>query len=87
MTTSNFEVAKYWSEREPKFVIDINEPACFACGYYESDYCIRNVVVVESGLFLTSGIHALLGRNVLEHCLFSYNGVLQTFSLTCGGQG
>ena len=42
----------------------------------ESDYCVRNVVVVESGLFLTSGIHALLRRNVLEHCLFSYNGVL-----------
>jgi hypothetical protein len=53
----------------------------------DQDYCAPNVVVVESQLFLTDGINAAIGRNVLRNCLFTYNGVLQTFGLTYGRQG
>jgi hypothetical protein len=53
----------------------------------ETDYGARNIVVVESELFLSNGIQAAIGRNVLRNCLFTYNGVLQTFGLTYGRQG
>jgi hypothetical protein len=60
-----------------------------APGTVESSYYIRDVMAVSGDLFRmwSDGHQALFGRNVLEHCLFSYNGVLQTFSLTYGGQG
>ena len=54
----------------------------------EPSYFIRNVAVVDAVLFRmrANGHLALFGRDVLDHFLFTYNGVLQTFSLTYGGQ-
>jgi hypothetical protein len=58
-----------------------------APGTVGPSYYICNVMAVSGELFGVWGHQALFGRNVLEHCLFTYNGVLQTFSLTYGGQG
>jgi hypothetical protein len=31
---SRFAIARYWAEHEHRFVIDLGEPSCFACGYW-----------------------------------------------------
>jgi len=55
----------------------------------EQDYCVRNIMAYGGDLFRmwVDGCQAMFGLDVLEHCLFGYNGVLQTFSMTYGGQG
>lgn len=60
-----------------------------APGTKEQGYCVCNVMAVDAVLFRmrANGHLALFGRNVLEHCLFPYNGVLQTFSLAYGKEG
>jgi hypothetical protein len=39
MKTTRWEIAKHWSENwtneTAKFVTDLGEPSCFACGYYD----------------------------------------------------
>lgn len=35
--TTRWQIATYWLERN-RFVSDIGEPSCFACGYYNEDW-------------------------------------------------
>lgn len=42
---------------------------------------IPNLRVAASELFLKQGIHALIGRDVLQRCILVYNGSLNSFSL------
>ncbi len=34
-------IAAYWLKREPHFVIDYGEPACFACGWYQPSWVTK----------------------------------------------
>jgi len=34
-STTRYEIAKYWQQYHERFVIDIGEPSCFACGYWD----------------------------------------------------
>lgn len=43
--TSRFAIADYWSQRCPRFVQDLARPACFACGFYESDWDLPRTAV------------------------------------------
>ena len=42
---------------------------------------ISVMAVIGSELFAAQGIHALIGRDVLEGCLFSYDGQAELFTL------
>ena len=44
-------------------------------------YYLHTVAVVEAELLLAQGFHALIGRDVLQHCLFHYNGMTGLFTL------
>jgi hypothetical protein len=44
-------------------------------------YYIHTLAVVEAYLLLSQGIHALIGRDVLQHCLLTYNGTTNLFTL------
>lgn len=35
LSTTRYEIAKYWQQRHERFVVDIGEPSCFACGYWD----------------------------------------------------
>jgi hypothetical protein len=41
----------------------------------------RNIPVVASELLASQGFHALMGRDILDQCLFSYNGSTKQFTL------
>jgi len=41
----------------------------------------HTVPVVESQLLSAQGFHALFGRDILQHCLFIYNGTTGMFTL------
>lgn len=47
----------------------------------ESPLVIPNLRIAASQLFLRQGIHALLGRDVLNRCILVYNGSVNSFSL------
>jgi len=64
-----------------QYFVDIKIAGPGDPGTIERSYCARNVAVAESELFLVWGIQALIGRNALQNCLFSYNGVLGVFTL------
>jgi hypothetical protein len=61
----------------------------YVSGTNELGYCVPNIMAYGGDLFRmwVDGHQAMFGRDVLQNCLFSYNGVLQTFSLAYGGQG
>ena len=42
---------------------------------------IANMPVLESELLLGQGFHALIGRDVLSGCIFTYNGSIGLFTL------
>ncbi len=44
-------------------------------------YYIPTLAVVEAQLLLAQGFHALIGRDVLQHCLLHYNGTTNLFTL------
>lgn len=44
-------------------------------------YYMHTLAVVDAHLFAAQGFHALIGRDVLQHCLFSYNGETHLFTL------
>jgi len=44
-------------------------------------YYIHTLAVVEAELLLAQGFHALIGRDVLEHCLLIYNGMTRLCTL------
>ena len=39
------------------------------------------IPVVSSELLAAQGFHALIGRDILDRCLFAYNGDLKLFTL------
>jgi hypothetical protein len=41
----------------------------------------RTIPVVASELLTSQGFHALIGRDILDQCLFSYNGSIKLFTL------
>jgi predicted aspartyl protease len=42
---------------------------------------IPNMAVSASQLFMAQGFHALLGRDILQRCVLTYNGSMQFFTL------
>jgi hypothetical protein len=40
------------------------------------------IPVIHAELFGVQGFHALIGRDILEHCLFVYNGSSGIFTLS-----
>jgi hypothetical protein len=44
-------------------------------------FVANTVAVVEAQLLPQQGFHALIGRDILRHCLLVYNGPLTQFSL------
>jgi predicted aspartyl protease len=47
----------------------------------EPPLILPNLRVAACDLFLRQGIHALIGRDILERCILVYNGSQSTFSL------
>ena len=47
----------------------------------QSPFLIPNLPVVCMELLESQGIHALVGRDILTQCLFSYNGSQGQFTL------
>jgi hypothetical protein len=43
---------------------------------------ISNLRVASCDLFLKQGIHALIGRDILQRCILIYNGAISMFSLS-----
>jgi len=46
-----------------------------------SGLIVHNMPVCASELFLAQGYHALLGRDVLQQCVLTYNGSIGLFTL------
>jgi len=44
-------------------------------------YYVHTLAVVAAQLLQTQGFHALLGRDILSHCLLAYNGATNLFTL------
>lgn len=42
---------------------------------------INNLPVMCAELLVAQGFHALIGRDILAHCLFAYNGTTNLFTL------
>jgi len=42
---------------------------------------LRTIPVVSSYLLVAQGFHALIGRDILDRCLFVYNGDARLFTL------
>jgi hypothetical protein len=71
-----FEIAKYWAGQERRFVLDIGEPACFACFYWDPKWDQNEIIERrwnESGLERAHVIAAVDGGsptvdNVLLLC-------------------
>lgn len=50
-------------------------------GPNEIPLVIRNLRIATAELYLKQGIHALIGRDVLQRCVLIYNGATNSFSL------
>lgn len=44
-------------------------------------FIVGTLPVVETALFTAQGFHALIGRDILQHCVLIYNGSLGQFTL------
>jgi hypothetical protein len=44
-------------------------------------FMLHTLAVVETALFSAQGFHALIGRDILEHCVLTYNGSTNLFIL------
>lgn len=44
-------------------------------------FVLPTLAVAECALFASQGFHALIGRDVLEHCVLTYNGSTRLFIL------
>ena len=49
--------------------------------WQDAPFVIKNLPVVESDLLSSQGFHALIGRDILEKCVFVYNGSTNTYTL------
>jgi hypothetical protein len=38
MSTTRYQIAEYWCQHHDQFVIDLGEPSCFACGFWDSKW-------------------------------------------------
>lgn len=47
----------------------------------DSPLVLRNLRVAACELSLRQGIHALIGRDILERCILVYNGTTRAFTL------
>lgn len=54
--------------------------ACFVLGETQSDPLVLTLSVIESD-FASEGFYALVGRDVLGHCVLRYDGPNDTFTL------
>lgn len=45
-----------------------------------TSFYLGNVPIIESALLAMQGFHALIGRDILQHCLFKYDGKFGLFS-------
>jgi len=41
---SRWEIASFWAARKPLWVVDLGEPACFACGHFKESWDRRKRV-------------------------------------------
>jgi hypothetical protein len=68
-----FEIAEYWSAKEPRFVGDLGEPSCFACHYWDETWDTHSSIVKRweaSGLERAHIVAAADdGRPTLENLL------------------
>jgi hypothetical protein len=44
-------------------------------------FMLSTIEVIESQLFQAQGFHVLIGRDILAHCHFTYNGLAAYFNL------
>jgi hypothetical protein len=44
-------------------------------------FILHTLAVVETALFAAQGFHSLIGRDILEHCVLTYNGSMGQFIL------
>jgi len=51
-------------------------------GPNDTPLSISNLRIASCDLFLKQGIHALIGRDILQRCIFIYNGAISMFSLS-----
>jgi len=78
----------------PTGIVSVNTPSTGATPHSANQYDVglaipngraplflQTVPVVESELLSAQGFHALIGRDILEHCLLVYNGKEGLFSL------
>ena len=42
---------------------------------------LRNIPVASAEILIHQGFHALIGRDILRHCMFTYNGSMGLFTL------
>jgi hypothetical protein len=42
---------------------------------------LRNIPVAAAEIMIHQGFHALIGRDILRHCLLTYNGTTGLFTL------
>lgn len=42
---------------------------------------LPNIAVASAELLAYQGIHALIGRDILQHCILTYNGSVGVFML------
>lgn len=42
---------------------------------------VATLPVISAELLVVQGFHALIGRDILDRCLFVYNGTTQLFTL------
>lgn len=38
INTTRYQIAEYWNKHHDQFVIDLGEPSCFACGYWDEKW-------------------------------------------------
>lgn len=61
--------------------VSIVIPGTVTGGTPDPPFILSNVPVSASCLFAAQGFHALLGRDILQRCVLTYNGAIQLFTL------
>jgi hypothetical protein len=65
---------------QPKEVDQYDVSLVIPCGHH-APFTMETIAAVESELLLPQGFHALIGRDILKHCLPTYNGTVDLFTL------
>lgn len=61
--------------------VSILIPGASTAGITDPPLILQNVPVSASELFLAQGFHVLLGRDILQRCVLTYNGAIGLFTL------